>query len=129
MLPAHASRSRRQRPRRSSMKTRKIPVLRGGLILAFVLAACGSPPTAKPTIPAPTIASEPTDISHHFVTNSLLIPTTTEQSQAWALDVDQDPQNSADNLFGNMLATLMSFSPGMELQAPLNEMINAGQLV
>jgi hypothetical protein len=111
------------------MKAKKIPVLQGGLILAFVLAACGSPPTAKPTIPAPTSASEQTDTNHHFVTNSLLIPTTSEQSQAWALDIDQDSQNSPDNLFGNMLAMLVSFSPEMDLQTSLNEMISTGQVV
>jgi hypothetical protein len=111
------------------MKSRRIPVLQGGLILAFVLAACGSPPTAKPTIPAPTTASEQVDTSHYFVTNSLLIPTTSDQSQAWALNVDQDAQGTPDNLFGNMLSTLVSLSPGLEVQSPLDEMINTGQLV
>ncbi len=111
------------------MKIKNVFILHSGLVLAFTLAACGSPPTAKPTIPPPAVAPEQADISYHFVTNSLLIPTTQAQSQTWALDVDKDPQQRLDNLFGDMLATLVSVSPGLELQSTLDEMINTGQLV
>lgn len=110
------------------MKIKKVLMLHTGVVLALTLTACGNAPTAMPTIPPPVEPAN-ADVNYHFVTNKLLVPTTHDQSQTWALDVDQDPQQSPDNLIGGMLATLVSVSPGLEVQATLDETINTGQVV
>ncbi len=110
-----------------------------GLIL-LLLVACGAPkPKPRPTLLPPTPTQLPptqtaevlpdTSIRYHFITNKLLIPTTDAQSQAFALNVDGDPQQHPDNLFGELLTMLTSAAPGLELQSNIDQTINAGQMV
>ena len=110
------------------MKMKNIFVINVGTILLW-LAACG---VLKPT-PAPTQTPQAppatTGVQYHFVTNKLQIPTTQAQTQAFALDVDGDPQQRPDNLFGTLLTLLTSAVPSLELQSSLDQVINSGQLV
>jgi hypothetical protein len=110
------------------MKIKKIiSATNAGLIL-LLLAACN---VLKPT-PAPTQTPEvlpTTGVQYHFVTNTLLIPTTQAQTQAVALNVDGDPQQHPDNLFGELLTLLTSSTQGDEMQSALDQAINTGQLV
>lgn len=88
-------------------------------------------PTATTVIPqTPTAVIPPaTRIQYYFVTNHLLIPTTREQTQAFALNLDGNPQHHAENLFGELLTLLTSAVPGLQLQWNVDQMINSGQLV
>ena len=105
------------------------------IALVLQLAACNAPiptPTATPTQPAPTQTAElvsNTKVRYHFVTNKLLIPTTQEQAQAYALNIDGDPQRQSENLFGNLLTMLVTAAPGLELQSTVDQAVNAGQIV
>ncbi len=105
-------------------------------LIAFLLAACGAPtppptPTPTPTPPPPTAtaASSAASVRYHFVTNKLMIPTTQDQTDSFALNIDGDPQNSQDNLFGRLITLLVSISPNLELQSTIDQAINAGQIV
>lgn len=95
-------------------------------LIAFLLSACGAP-TPAPT-PTPT-AAPAVSVNYHFVTSQLLIPTTQAQADSFALNIDGDPQNKADNLFGGLLTLLNSASPGLELQATIDKTITGGQIV
>lgn len=109
------------------MRMKNISVVNAGLILLF-LAACGA---IKPTL-TPTQTAEPLPamgVQYHAVTNKLLIPTTQAQTQAFALNVDGDTQQSPDNLFGELLTLLTSAAPSLELQSALDQAVNTGQLV
>lgn len=94
-------------------------------LIALLLAACAAPtpvPTATPTAPAPSVR-------YYFVTNQLLIPTTKEQADSFALNIDGDPQNHHDNLFGGLLTLLVSAAPNLGVQSTVDQAINAGQIV
>ena len=104
----------------------------------FLLAACGGPtppptPTPTPTpVPTPTqIPTMPpnTGVRYHFVTDTLLVPTTQAQAESFGLNVDGDAQGRPDNLFGNLLTLLVTASPGLELQPAIDQAIDDGQLV
>jgi hypothetical protein len=100
-------------------------------VLLLLLAACGALPPA-PTEPAstPTMVVQPaTGIQYHFVTSQLMIPTTQEQTAAFALNVDGDSQQHLDNKFGDLLTLLNSAVPNLEIQSTLDQAVNAGQLV
>jgi hypothetical protein len=103
------------------------------IALVLLLAACNAPiPKPTPTQPAPTPSAEllpAASVRYHFVTNKLLIPTTQEQTQAYALNIDGDPQGQPDNLFGNLLTMLVTAAPGLELQATIDQAVNTGQIV
>jgi hypothetical protein len=110
------------------MKVKKVFVTANASLILLLLAACNA---LKPT-PAPTQTPDvlpTTGIQYHFVTNKLLLPTTQEQTQAFALNVDGDPQQHPDNKFGEMLTLLTSAAPGLELQSNLDQAINTGQLI
>ncbi len=110
------------------MKMKSIFVINVGMIL-LLLAACGIlKPTSAPTQP-PQAPPATTGVQYHFVTNELQIPTTQAQTQAFALNVDGDPQQHPDNLFGTLLTLLASAAPSLELQESLDQAINSGQLV
>jgi hypothetical protein len=99
------------------------------ILILSLLAACSA---LKPT-PAPTQAAEglpaTTGVQYHFVTNKLLIPTTQAQTQASALNVDGDPQQHPDNVFGQLLTLLTSAAPGLELQSTVDQAVSTGQVV
>jgi hypothetical protein len=70
-----------------------------------------------------------TGVEYYFVTNKLLMPTTQEQTQAFALNVDGDAQQTLDNKFGNLLTLLTSTVKNIELQSTLDQAVDSGQLV
>jgi len=100
-----------------------------GLIL-LLLAACSALKPAPTIIATQTAVALPaTGVEYYFVTNKLLIPTTQEQTQAFALNVDGDSQKHLDNKFGDLFTLLASASQGIELQSTLDQAVSAGQLV
>jgi hypothetical protein len=70
-----------------------------------------------------------TGVEYYFVTNKLLMPTTQEQTQEFALNVDGDAQQTVDNKFGNLFTLLTSAVKNIELQSRLDQAVNSGQLV
>lgn len=112
------------------MKMKNAFVLNASLII-LLLAACSSlnPILAQPA-PTPTTVMIPvTGVQYQFVTNKLLLPATKEQTQAFALNVDNDSQKTSDNKFGQLLTLLMSAAPKLELQSTLDQAVDTGQLV
>jgi hypothetical protein len=110
------------------MKIKNLFFVNVGLIM-LLLGACGAlKPTPSPT-QVPTQVPPTTGVQYHFVTNKLTLPITKEETQAFALNVDGDPQQHPDNMFGEMLTLLASLTPGIELQTALDEVINTGQLI
>ncbi|HET7143242.1 MAG TPA: hypothetical protein VFI68_04400 [Anaerolineales bacterium] len=111
------------------MKTKNIIVTTSAGLILLLLAACDAlRPT--PIQPTPTEAVQPTTgVEYRFVTDQLLIPTTQAQAEAFALNVDGDPQGQPDNLFGKLFTLLTSTAPGLDLQSTLDQEVNSGQLV
>lgn len=110
------------------MKMRNIFFAVNASLILLLLAACG---VLKPA-PTPTQTAEAmpaTGIQYHLVTNKLMIPTTQEQTQAFALNVDGDSQQQLDNMFGGLFTLLASAAQGIELQSTLDQAINTGQIV
>ncbi|MDO9301705.1 MAG: hypothetical protein Q7T89_09990 [Anaerolineales bacterium] len=112
------------------MKMKNVFTAASATLILLLLAACNA------LKPAPTPASTPTavvlpatGVEYYFVTNKLLMPITQEQTQAFALNVDGDPQQQPDNKFGEMLTLLTSAAPGLELQLTLDQAVDTGQLV
>ena len=112
------------------MKMKNVFTAASATLILLLLAACNA------LKPAPTPASTPTavvlpatGVEYYFVTNKLLMPITQEQTQAFALNVDGDPQQQPDNKFGEMLTLLTSAVPGLELQLTLDQAVDTGQLV
>ncbi len=112
------------------MKTKNVFVINAGLIL-LLLAACNALiPAPIPSQPAPTQTIMPaTGVQYYFVTDKLVLPTTQEQTQEFALNVDGDPQELPDNKFGDLFSLLASTVQGIELQSSLDQAVNTGQLV
>lgn len=97
-------------------------------LILLLLAACSSlKPTPAPT-PTPQVL-DTTGVQYHFVTNKLLLPTTKEQREEFALNVDRDVNGRLDNRFGDLLTLLSSTGPRFELQSTLDQAVNTGQLV
>jgi hypothetical protein len=111
------------------MRKKSVSAAASAALILLLLAACGAlKPTA--TLAPPTTEVMPaTGMQYQFVTNKLLLPTTQAQTQAFALNVDGDPQQHLDNKFGELLTLLTSAVPGLELQSALDQAINSGQLV
>ena len=70
-----------------------------------------------------------TGVEYHFVTNKLLIPTTQEQTQAFALNVDGDSQEKSRQQVWELFTLLTSAVQDIELQSTLDQAVNSGQLV
>jgi hypothetical protein len=98
------------------------------LVLVALTACATLGPTAAPTQAATGVPAA-TGAKYYFVTNKLLLPTTQAQTQAFAVNVDGDPQNTPDNVFGQLLTLLASAAPGLDLQATLDQAVMTGQLV
>ena len=100
--------------------------------LGFLLWVACTPFKPAFTPPAPThtaVVQPATGVQFHFVTNRLMIPITQAQTESFALNVDGDSKKSPDNKFGNLLTMLAAATPGIDLQASLDQVVTAGQLV
>jgi hypothetical protein len=118
--------------RRSIMKIKNVFVLHVGLAILLSLSACSALRPAAPTQPATTptaIVTPATGVEYQFVTDKLLLPVTRALTQAYALNIDNDPQQNLDNKFGELLTLLTSAAPGLELQSTLDQAVATGQLV
>jgi hypothetical protein len=113
------------------MKMTTVVSIASATLVALLLAGCSAlRPAPAPTEPAPTAQVTPaTGVQYHFVTSHLQIPTTRAETQTFALNVDGDPKNQPDNMFGGLLTLLTSAAPGLKLQSNLDLAVNAGQLV
>jgi hypothetical protein len=112
------------------MKIKNIFILANASLILLLLAACAAlNPKPVATAFVPTTVQPATSIEYHFVTDKLLIPTTLEQSQAFALNVDGDAQGHTDNMFGTLLSLLTSAAPNLKLQSTLDEAVKTGQVV
>ena len=110
------------------MKIKNIFVTASAVLILLLPAACNRiKPTPTPTQTAVVIPT--TGVEYHFVTNKLQIPTTQEQAQAFALNVDGDSQGKSDNMFGGLFTLLTSAIPGIDMQSTLDQAITSGQLV
>ncbi len=112
------------------MKNKKVLVINAGLIVLLLGACSALKPIPIPVQSNPTQTALPaTGKEYRFVTDKLLIPTTQEQAQAFAVNVDGDPQGNPENLFGKLMTLLVSAAPNLELQTNLDQAVNDGQLV
>ena len=113
------------------MKIKNVFVLNAGLILLLLSACSALKPTPVMPQSTPTIAAiiPVTGTQYQFVTDKLLLPTTQEQTQSYALNIDNDPKKNSDNKFGDLLTLLTSAAPNLELQATLDQAVDNGQLV
>lgn len=112
------------------MKIKNIFIPNVGLILLLLAACSALKPTPAQPASTPTVVVMPaTGVQHQFVTDKLLLPATREQTQAFALNVDNDSQQNPDNKFGELLTLLTSAVPGLELQSTLDQAVDTGQLV
>jgi len=113
------------------MKIKNVFVIASASLILLLLAACSALLKPAPTpMPTQTAVVPPvTGVEYYFVTNKLIMPTTQEQTQAFALNVDGDSQQKPDNKFGEMLTLLTSTAPGIELQSTIDKAVNSGQVV
>lgn len=113
------------------MKIKNVFVLNASLILLLLTACSSLKPTPAQPAPTPTTAAiiPVTGVQYQFVTDKLLLPTTQEQTQSYALNIDNDPKNNSDNKFGNLLTLITSAAPNLELQSALDQAVDSGQLV
>lgn len=109
------------------MKKRYVIVFTVSLILLLMASCSGLKTTLVPT-ETPQVLPD-TGEEYHFVTNKLLLPTTKEQVEAFALNVDGDSKQRLDNRFGELFNFLISVGPGLDLQSTLDQAINTGQMV
>lgn len=112
------------------MNSKNLVLVPAGLVLLF-LAGCGilSPAPAVTQADPTSQALPATGVQYHFVTSQLLIPTTREQTQSFAVNVAGDPQNKTQNMLGQFLTLLTSAAPGLQLQSTLDQAVSSGQLV
>lgn len=112
------------------MKTKNAFAITSATLILLLLTSCSMlqilPKSAPTQVPQPL---PETGVQYYFVTNKLQIPTTQEQTQAFAFNVDGDARNSLDNRFGELFTLLTSTSQGVELQSTLEQAVNAGQIV
>ncbi len=112
------------------MKMKNVFAAASASMILLLLAACNMPKPTSAPMPTPTAVVMPaTGVEYYFVTNKLQIPTTQEQTQAFALNVDGDAQQTLDNKFGNLLTLLTSAVKNIELQSTLDQAVDSGQLV
>lgn len=110
------------------MKSKNVFAVAIAGLMVLILTACAAI-KSKPVPTLPVQVQPQTGIQYHFVTNSLLIPTTQAQAKAYALNLDGDPQQHPDNLIGDLLTLLTTTAQGIEIQSAVDQTVNAGQLV
>jgi hypothetical protein len=116
--------------RKLTMKIKNVFAAASASMILLLLAACNMPqPTAAPMQTPTEVVMPATGVDYTFVTNKLLMPTTQEQTQAFALNVDGDAGQTLDNKFGSLLTLLTSAVKNIELQSTLDQAVNNGQLV
>jgi len=113
------------------MKLRRNSFTVMAVLMAVSLAACSAlQPAPRVTQAAPTDQVQPTTgIQYHLVTDQLMLPTTKDLTEAYALNVDGDSEQTGDNLFGQLLSLLTSAAPSLEMQATMDQAVDTGQLV
>ncbi|MBK8781722.1 MAG: hypothetical protein IPO22_07910 [Anaerolineales bacterium] len=112
------------------MKMKNVFFINASLILLLLAACSAINPTPVQVVPTPTATEMPkTGVQYQFVTNKLIVPTTQDQTKAFALNVDGDSKKTLDNKFGELLTLLTAAAPNLELQATLDQAINTGQLI
>jgi hypothetical protein len=112
------------------MMKKNVFVLRFSLLIILLAGCSALKPTPTQPVSTPTAAITPsTGVQYQYVTNTLLLPATSDQTQAFALNIDGDSKNSTENKFGELLSLLTSAAPDLELQTTLDQAINTGQLV
>jgi hypothetical protein len=112
------------------MKMKNVFVINTSLVLLLMTACSALKPAPTQPVPTQTAVVQPTTgVQYSFVTNRLMIPTTQEQTESFALNVDGDPQQHSDNKFGNLLTLLSTAAQGIELQASLDQAVTTGQVV
>lgn len=114
------------------MKIKNVFVINAGMVLLLLASCSVLKPVAAPTstpVPTATMALPATGTQYQYVTDKLLLPSTREQTEAYALNIDNDPKQKTDNKFGDLLTLLTSAAPDLEIQATLDQAVNAGQLV
>jgi hypothetical protein len=116
--------------RRSTMKKKAAFVaVSAGLILSLLAACSALKPVPTPMPTQTPVVMPVTGVEYYFVTNRLQVPSTQEQTQAFALNVDGDAQQTLDNKFGDLFTLLTSTIPNTNLQTTLDQAVDAGQLV
>jgi hypothetical protein len=115
----------------SIMKMKNVFVLQTGLAILLLLSACSAlkPAPTQPVSTPTAIVTPATGLQYQFVTDKLLLPATRAQTQAYALNIDNDSRQNLDNKFGELLTLLTTIAPGLELQAALDQAVDTGQLV
>lgn len=83
----------------------------------------------RPRCISDIVVTPSTGVQYQYVTNTLLLPSTRDQTQAYALNIDGDSEQSKDNKFGELLSLLVSVAPNLNFQSTLDESINMGQLI
>lgn len=112
------------------MKMKNVFAVASAVMILLLLAACNMPQPTPPPMPTPTEVVMPaTGVEYYFVTNKLQIPTTQEQTQEFALNIDGDAQLQPDNKFGALFTLLTSAVQGVEFQSTLDQAVDSGQLV
>ena len=113
------------------MKIKNAFAINAGLVL-LLLSACSAlklTPVPQVVLTSTPVVVPVTGAEYQFVTNKLLLPITSEQTQNFGLNIDNDMQKTPDNKFGEMLTLLTSVAPNLELQSTLDQAVDAGQLV
>ena len=108
------------------MKMKNVFAAASASLILLLLAACNMPDPTSAPMPTPTAVVMPaTGVEYYFVTNKLQIPTTQEQTQAFALNIDGDAQQTPDNKFGNLFTLLTSAVPNVDLQSTLDQAVDS----
>ncbi|HET6846140.1 MAG TPA: hypothetical protein VFH29_04860 [Anaerolineales bacterium] len=112
------------------MKTMKILMMGSSSLMLVALAACSALQPAGVAQPAPSAQSQPgTGVQYHFVTNKLLLPSTQDQADSFALNIDGDSAGTGDNLFGRLLILVTKAAPGLETQSTVDAALASGKIV
>jgi len=85
------------------------------------------PDAAPPDAPLADASPDPEGSFHHFVGNTLIVPSTSTQTRELALDIDGDANHRPDNAMGGIMAALRQ--QNVDVQAAVSAAVAAGKLV